>query len=644
MKAFAALLLAAAGNAFAAPPTVEDLFQLPRFAAMSISPDGKTIAALAPVRGRQNLVVLDTATKKPTPVTGFESRDIVEIRWVNSKRLVVRTGSLGTRNSDARGGALYAIDADGSDGRMISEGGSDEQTSSGMRLVGRILNPVRTLPGESDDIIAQELVYGPEGAHSGDLFRVDTRTGRRTSIALGKPDAGEGEAWIVDNQGVARVQLVFAEGRVRIHYRAGPDAPWQKLDEYSQTKPGWVPLAISDDGKTLLVADRRERDKAAIVRYDPATKAFGEVIAAHPQVDLDDLVRSDGRVVGVHYQADRGGTAWFDEGFAKLQDAIDRALPNAVNLISASRDRSRVLVFSYSDVSPGSFYMLDTKGGKMEWLVDRAPWIQPKAMAHMRAVRYTARDGLVIPAYLTLPATGAAKNLPLVVVVHGGPWVDGDRWGFDPEVQFLAARGYAVLQPNFRGTTHYGWKHYASSFGQWGLAMQDDVTDGVKWAVAEGVADPRRVCIYGASYGGYATMMGLAKDPDLYRCGINYVGVTDVSLFLTASWADYAQSDFIKYSVKELVGDATKDAERLKATSPVSQAARIKAPVLMAYGAADDRVPIQHGTRMRAALEVNGAKPIWIVAEGEGHGFQEMKNKKMFYEAMEKFLDENIGK
>jgi dipeptidyl aminopeptidase/acylaminoacyl peptidase len=643
MKTFAALLLAVAASALAAPPSVEELFQLPRFAAMSLAPDGKTLAALAPVNGRQNLVVLDAATKKPTPVTAFDSRDIVELRWVNSKRLLVRTGSLGTRDSDARGGALYAIDADGSNGRMISEGGSDEQSGSGMRLVGRLLALVRTLPGESDDIIAQEQVFGAEGLHSGDLFRVDTRSGRRTSIALGKPDAGEGEAWVVDNQGVPRVQTVFSEGRVRIHYRAGPDAPWQKLDEYAQTKPGWAPLAIADDGKALIVADRRGRDKAAIVSYDPATKAFGEVLAAHPQVDLDDLVRFDGRVIGVRFQADRGGTAWFDAGFARLQDAIDRALPAAVNFISASLDRSRVLVFSYSDVSPGSFYLLDTKAGKMEWLVDRAPWIKPKEMVPMRAVRYRARDGLEIPGYLTVPA-GGGRNLPLVVVVHGGPWVDGDTWGFQPEVQFLATRGYAVLQPNFRGTARYGWNHYAASFGQWGLAMQDDITDGVNWAVEQGIADPKRVCIYGASYGGYATMMGLAKTPDLYRCGINYVGVTDVRLFLTATWADYAQSDFIRFAVKEIVGDTTRDAERLKATSPVELASRIKAPVLMAYGAADQRVPIQHGTRMRAALEAAGAKPVWIVAEGEGHGFREMANQKMFYEAMEKFLAENLGK
>ena len=644
MRALLLALLSVAGIAFAEPPSVEQLFQLPRFAYMRLSPDGASIGALAPVNGRQNLVVMETKTRKPTPVTGFDSRDIVDMDWVNSKRLLVRTGSLATQDFDSKGGALYAIDRDGSASRMLSEGGSDEQSGSGYRLVGRFLVLVRTLPGETDDIIAQEHVITADGQKVGELFRVNTRTGRRQAISIGKPDGGEGEAWVVDNKGVPRAMTVFDKGRVRIHYRAGPDAPWQKQDEFSQTKSGWFPLAVTEDDKALIVSDQRTRDKAAIVRYDPAEKRFGDVLAAHPQVDLRELVFDEGQPVGVRYDADREGYAWFDPAIAKLQDGIDRALPGYVNRLFWSRDRSLILVSSYSDATPGSYYLLDTKAGKMEWLVDRSPQIKPKEMARMQPVRYSARDGLEIPAYLTLPPSGPQKNLPMVVMIHGGPWVDGDVWYFNPEVQFLATRGYAVLQPNFRGTTRYGWKHFASSFGQWGLTMQDDVSDGVKWAIDQGVADPKRICIYGASYGGYATLMGLAKTPELYRCGINYVGVSDVNLFLTATWTDYAQSDMIKYSVKEMVGDASKDAERLKANSPVELAARIKAPLLMAYGASDERVPIEHGTRMRAALERNGQKPIWMVAEGEGHGFRDMKNQKMFYEAMEKFLAEHIGK
>src|SRR5258708_4212692 len=230
----------------------------------------------------------------------------------------------------------------------------------------------------------------------------------------------------------------------------------------------------------------------------------------------------------------------------------------------------------------------------------------------------------------------------MVVVVHGGPYVGGDVWQWHPEVQFLASRGYAVLQPNFRGTTRYGWKHYSVGRKQWGLAMQDDITDGVQWVIAQGVADPNRICIYGASYGGYATMMGLARTPDLFKCGINYVGVTDLPLWLTATWSDLGD-EYLRYTAPQQIGDPDRDAERLKSTSPVNLASSMKAPVLMAYGSEDVRVPIEHGTRMKSALERSGRSFQWIVGDGEGHGFQKLENQVMFYGAMEKFLDENIG-
>ena len=636
------LLLLAAGTAFAQP--VEHFFKRALYSQMTLSPDGTAIAALAPVAGRQNVVVIDLKTRQPRPITANKSKDIVAVTWVSSSRLVFRTGTLDTADFDAKGGGLYAINRDGSNARILGEGDEDERMSGGVRLVVRPLFLVRTLPGETDDIIAQEGVAGPNWeSRSGALYRVNTVTGRRTELSTGKPDEGQGESWVVDNQGVARVQTVFAKGRVRIHYRAGEDAPWRKLDEYSQTGPGWIPLEMAEDGKSLLVMDRRTRDKGAIVRYDPAAKSFGEVLAAHPQVDLTQIAREkDGRVVGVLYNADRIGAAWFDEELARVQRTVDAALPDKVNLLSWSRDRSLVLVTSFSDVWPGSFYLYEPKARKLEWLLDRMPWHKAESLAPMKPVRYKARDGLEIPAYLTLPK-GKSKDLPLVVVVHGGPWVDGDTWGYHPEVQFLASRGYAVLQPNFRGTTRYGWKHFASSFGQWGLAMQDDITDGARWAVAEGIADPNRVCIYGASYGGYATMMALAREPDVFKCGINYVGVTDLDLFLNATWADYAYSDAVQYSIKEMVGDAARDAERLRNTSPVNLASRIRSPVLMAYGGVDFRVPIEHGTRMRAALERAGGKPVWILAADEGHGFRDPKNRDMFYQAMEKFLREHLG-
>jgi dipeptidyl aminopeptidase/acylaminoacyl peptidase len=624
-------------------PSIETLFKLPQFASMQLSPDGEHIAALVPGNGRQNIAVINTKTRKTVPVTGLTERDVVAVRWISSKRLLYSTGSLGIRDEYGGGGGLYAIDRDGSDFRMVGDGGN-ERMARGAHLVVRFLNVVATLPDESDDFIAQEIEIDERGATPGALVRVDSRTARRTPISSGKPESAANEAWIADHGGVGRVFVASSEGRARIYYRKAKEAPWVKLDDFSLfSGDQWVPLAVAEDDRTLYVSSRKGRDKGAIVLYDPEAKAFGEVLAAHPQVDLSELVSLDGKVLGVHYEADKGGTAWFDEGLARIQDGIDRALPATVNRLSASRDRSRFIVTSRSDVKPASFYLFDRRAGKLEWLADAAPWIDPKAMSPVTPVRYGARDGLEIPGYLTVPKGSPGKGLPMVVMIHGGPWVPGDTWYYQPEVQFLASRGYAVLQPNFRGTTRYGWKHFSSSFKQWGLAMQDDITDAVKWAVERGVADPGRICIYGASYGGYAAMMGLAKTPELFKCGINYVGVTDLNLFATAHWSDYANSEFSKYGMKTMVGDLEGNRKRLETTSPVEMAARIKSPVFMAYGEADRRVVPEHGTRMKAALEERGAKPLWMMVDGEGHGFREMKNQVSFYGAMEKFLAEHIG-
>ncbi len=616
-------------------PSIESLFKLPQYRSMAISPDGKHIAALAPLRGRQNIMVIDLADRKAVAATAFEKLDVVSVRWLNSNRLLFSVGRLGTRVDDSLGGGLLAIDRDGKNQHAMDEPAG---------TVARPLLFIRSLPDESYEFIAQQLIVDRQRLGAGALFRVDSRNGRRTPISLGQPDSAAGESWIVDSKGIARVLVANGAGRARIYYRAGEDSPWKKLDEYSvYSGARWAPLDLAEDNRHLYVTSWQGRDKGAVMLYDPETNTFGEVLAAHPQVDLSSLIRSYGKVVGASFDADKIGVAWFDEDLAKVQESIDRALPATTNLLSWSRDRERFVVTAISDVLPGSFYLLERKSGKLEWLADSKPWIDPRKMTHVTPVRYTARDGLEIPAYLTVPRDTAGKNLPMVVMVHGGPWVSGDTWYFNPEVQLLASRGYAVLQPNFRGTTRYGWKHFSSSFKQWGLAMQDDISDGVKWAVDQGIADPKRVCIYGASYGGYATLMGLAKTPELYKCGIDYVGVTDLKLFATATWSDFAYSEFLSFGVKEMIGNIEGDEERLRNTSPVEMASRIRAPVLMAYGAADVRVVPEHGTRMKAALESVGQHPQWMMVDGEGHGFRELSNQVMFYGAMEKFLDENIG-
>jgi dipeptidyl aminopeptidase/acylaminoacyl peptidase len=343
----------------------------------------------------------------------------------------------------------------------------------------------------------------------------------------------------------------------------------------------------------------------------------------------------------LRYQADRPGSFWFDEDWARLQKSVDAALPGRMNVIA--REGARALVTSYSDTDPGSYYLLDADKSRMEFLASRRNSIRPEAMPTREPVRYVARDGLEIPGYLTLPKGGPQRNLPLVVLVHGGPYLHGATWGWSAEPAYIASLGYAVLEPAFRGSTGWGKKLYVAGWKQWGLAMQDDLNDGMDWLVKRGIVDPKRACIMGASYGGYAVMMGLARDPDRWRCGINVVGVTDIGLMFDITWSDLAYSNFIRYTAKETIGDPDADAAKLKAASPLQNATKIKAPVLMAYGAQDRRVPLIFGEKMRDALRAQGTPVEWQVYSDEAHGFLLEKNRYDFYGRVARFLERELA-
>jgi len=323
---------------------------------------------------------------------------------------------------------------------------------------------------------------------------------------------------------------------------------------------------------------------------------------------------------------------------------VEGALRGRVNRLSRTTDQSIGLVYSYSDKDPGRWYLLNPDKRTLEETVARRPWVRAEQQAERRSIRYKARDGLRIPAYLTLPAGRTAQGLPLVVLVHGGPFVRGEFWTWDSEAQFLASRGYAVLQPDYRGSLGYGWKHYAAGRRQWGQAMQDDLTDGVLSLVAEGLADAKRVAIMGGSCGGYATMMGLAKDPDLYRCGVNMAGVTDLELMGDATWSDMGAErlEFQQWFAAH-VGDLKTNREKLRAMSPYRLASQIRRPVLIAHGASDVRVPIDHADKMRSALAAAKVPYEWVVYDDEAHGFLREANRFDFYGKVERFLAQHMG-
>jgi dipeptidyl aminopeptidase/acylaminoacyl peptidase len=409
---------------------------------------------------------------------------------------------------------------------------------------------------------------------------------------------------------------------------------------------GFTPLAITPDGTLFASATRKGSDKAALYRVNTST---GEM-DAEPLVALKDfdfngeLIMSGGKVAGIQYRSDAQTTVWFDEKLKAVQAHVDATLKNTINTISVPVRPATpyVLVHAFSDVDPGSFMLFNMETSKFAPLGAAMRDVDPRRMATRDFVKYKARDGLTIPAWVTMPRGGKGKKLPMVVLVHGGPWIPGATWQWESQSQFLASRGYLVVEPEFRGTTGYGWRHFRSSWKQWGLAMQDDLADGAKWAIEQGMADPKRICIAGASYGGYATLMGLVNDPELFKCGLDWVGVTDFDLLYSPAWGSMS-TEAREYGMPRMLGDLEKDAERFAKTSPLVQAARIKQPLMLAYGGNDGRVPVQHGVKFRDAVTKTNSNVEWIEYKDEGHGWVRPSTNIDFWTRVEKFLARNIG-
>lgn len=643
-----------AGKAAGSIP-VEDFFRNPRFAQVSLSPSGRYLAAIVPINGRRNIAVidLDDATKVNV-ITAFRESDVRFVGWVNDERLVYSLIDLQRPAAEQLGAGLFAVNRDASDYRELSAVEMrDSRGDRALAMVGRFSALYALMrPSQGDDII---VTSNERNATYPDLFRMNTSTGRKHLITESRP--GDVIRWVIDRDYVARAALTAADKfsadkdklRQALWYRDSATAPWRKVVEYHPfTEPDKqiTPVAFDYEGR-LIVSARNGEDREALYFYDPAANKLGERLIAHKDYDVDGGLIFDyntRKLVGANLQAEKPTQVWFDKQWATWGKTLDQALPARVNLISRNTDGKRLLVYSFSDKDPGKYYLFDAEKRQLIEILALMPWIKPEQMAERKFIRYDARDGLSIPAYLTLPPGKPAKDLPLVVLVHGGPYLRGEVWGFDREAQFLASRGYAVLQPDFRGSTGYGWKHYASGLKQWGLAMQDDLNDGVTALVKQGTVDKERVCIAGASYGGYAVMMGLVRDPQVWKCGVNWVGVTDLSLLTDATWSDTnrywdAAGEWYKFAI----GDSAADRQRFEQTSPLRNAGKITRPVLMAYGAEDQRVPIEHGERMKAALEANKQTVEYVLYEKEGHGFLLEKNNIDFWKRVEAFLGKFLG-
>jgi dipeptidyl aminopeptidase/acylaminoacyl peptidase len=644
----AGLPSAVSAQALVSSMKVEDFFRNPVLSGARLSPDGRLVAGTRiTAKGRANIVVVDVATRKVKIITDFTDGDVGRLGWVNNTRLFFSISDR-QRGADQLGATgLFAIDADASGFVTLAERAF--MTEGGKLLpVGSTVHSRVVENGElTDDIRVVAYSYQAKGKSSSTMYRVNTRTGRFSPMTVGGP--GNAQQWLIDSKGVPRCCVSYTDETFTVHFRAAEDAPWTAIYSYrdDDTAEAIKPQSIAPDGRIYVVANNGN-DTSGLYAFDPKTRKLDPTpVFAVKGFDADDIDllwdRSEGKLLGISYEAIEPGTYWIDEERAALQATVDKALPETVNAIQVggAGDDRVVLISSSSDRDPGRYYLYQVKQDKFQGLGATRPWVKVPEMRPTTFFRYTARDGMQIPAQLTMPA-GDGKP-PLIVLHYGGPWVRPIHMHWDPVVQFLASRGYAVFMPAPRASTGFGDKLFRAGWKQWGLAMQDDVTDGVRLLIQQGKVDPKRVCIAGASYGGYLTMMGLAKEPELFRCGINWVGVTDPNFMFTVTWTDFNRYGGPDTGRRRLIGDPEKDAEQFKQTSPLQRAAEIKQPVLMGYGALDVRVPLINGEKMRDALKGHNKNVEWVVYSDEAHGWRREANNVDFWTRVERFLAKNLA-
>ena len=595
---------------------LRDFFRNPEQSGFEISPDGRNISFMQPYQRRMNVFVQPRAGGTAVRVTGETERDVAGYFWKGPNRIIYVKDFKGDENFH-----VVSVDADGKN--LVDLTPFDNVRAE--LLDDRI--------DHDDEIIVGLNKRNPELF---DAYRLDLKTRELTLIA---ENPGQITRWVTDHDGRIRVAVATDGVNSSLLYRADDRSPFTTVIT-TNFKEQIDPLFFDFDNKRLYASSNINRDKAAIVLIDPATAKEERLIFQHPDVDVTALSWSPKRkvITNAQFTTWKRERAFFDAEFERIYRDLQQQLPGyEISLQSNDKDESLFVVAAANDRTQGVRYLYEVATKRLARLADIAPWLEEKNLVEVKPITYQSRDGLTIHGYLTLPR-GGGKNLPLVVNPHGGPWAR-DGWGYNPELQFLANRGYAVLQMNFRGSTGYGRKFWEASFKEWGRKMQDDVSDGVAYAIKEGIADPKRVAIYGASYGGYATLAGLAFTPDLYACGVDYVGVSNLFTFMKTIPPYWKPMLDMLY---EMVGDPVKDKALLEAASPVMHADKIKAPLFIAQGAKDPRVNKDESDQMVAALRKRGIDVEYMVKDNEGHGFHNEENRFAFYEAMERFLAKHL--
>jgi dipeptidyl aminopeptidase/acylaminoacyl peptidase len=624
------LLSVIAGPVMASEPLkrydVRDFFGKPERSFFRLSPDGKTLGFMQPYERRENLHVVLLPPDGTTPdftkarrLTAETERDIAGFFWKGNGHILYVKDFGGDEN-------YHVVSVDVLSGKV-------KDLTPLPKIRASIVDDLRDDP---DHVLVQ---HNKRDSKVFDVYRINVITGDSALVAQ---NPGNITQWLTDHAGRVRIATTTDGVNTSLLYRSSEKDPFKTVltTDFRTTV---APLFFTFDNKSLYVLSNRGRDKTALVILDPNSGEESKPLFENPDVDLDGASFSRKRKVltQASFNTWKEQRHFFDPVTEALFARLQEKLPGyEVVIQNENLAEDMFIVAAYSDRTPGTRYVYSAKSDTLTTLGEINPRIDPAHMATTKAVTYTTRDGLKINGYLTLPVNREARNLPVIVNPHGGPW-SRDSWGFNPEIQFLANRGFAVFQMNYRGSTGYGRAFWEKSFKQWGRTMQDDITDGVTWLIREGIADPKRVGIYGGSYGGYATLAGVTFTPGLYAAAVDYVGVANLFTFMNSIppyWAPYLKM------MHEMVGDPEKDKELLSANSPVFHADRITTPLFIAQGSNDPRVNKNESDQMVEALRKRGVAVQYMVKENEGHGFHNEENQFDFYGAMEAFFSKYLGR
>jgi dipeptidyl aminopeptidase/acylaminoacyl peptidase len=601
------------------PPVipVEDFFKKPEKVSFQVSPDGAWLSYMGPYQEKMNVFVIKTGEEEARRITNETERSLYGYGWANNTTILYIKDVGGDENLQ-----IFSVDVETGEEKAVI-------AKEGVRA--EVLDILRDNP---DEFLITTNERNPRVF---DPYRYNLVTGELTRLA---ENPGDIVGWDTDHEGRLRLAEATDGVNVRFLYRDSEEEEFRVLKNLN-FKESFSAYFFDFDNKNIYCYSNLGRDKGVFVLYDPQTDEELEVVFETDEVDVGSLAFSRKREILTYasYVTDKTHRHFFDPETEKMYQYLEEQLPGyEISVGSRNRDENIYIVNASSDRTMGSYYLYDLEKDELTFITEIAPWLNEEHMAHMKPIRYTSRDGLTIHGYLTLPVGMKHRNLPIVVNPHGGPWAR-DYWGFNPEVQFLANRGYAVLQMNFRGSTGYGKDFWQKSFGEWGKTMQDDISDGVQWIIDEGIGDPDEIAIYGASYGGYAVLAGMTLTPELYCCGVDYVGVANMFTFMNTVPPYWEPLRDMFY---EMVGDPVEDSLRLAEVSPVQHVDNIQAPLFIAQGARDPRVNKDESDQMVNALRERGIEVEYMVKENEGHGFYEQQNQFDFYNAMIEFLNSHM--